>query len=193
MRFSCGSSLINLGLPSGLSFLTAIAKMLKGSENFTFSLGNFEGGGIWLEARAAPASGALVPPPSRIEGLPEVLGQVVDTNRRPCAFPAPALHATMPWTGHRWLVTAHTCQCLPACSFLQLTPLFCEVMAFLCPCCLLRRATLSPLPSLSPHQPSTNTILRLRCLAPASSWMSAAKPHAPSVLLLRPCNCLCFP
>ena len=43
-------------------------------------------------------------------------GRVIDTNRRPCCFPASALHATMPWQGHRWLVTAYTCQHVPALS-----------------------------------------------------------------------------
>ena len=80
-----------------------------GSENFTFSVGDFSGGGLWLHRSSTSAHTALVPPPSAIEGLPHVLGQVVDTNRRPFAFAASELHATMPWQGHRWLVAAYTC------------------------------------------------------------------------------------
>ena len=48
--------------------------------------------------------------------MPGALGQVFDTNRRPFSFPASALHATMPWKGHCWLVTAHTRQCIGSLS-----------------------------------------------------------------------------
>ena len=91
----------------------------EGSENFTFSLGNFSGEGLWLHAPAGNASSSTLvppPPPAAIADLPGALCQVVDTNRRPFAFPASALHATMPWTGHRWLVTGYSCQCLSALS-----------------------------------------------------------------------------
>ena len=84
-----------------------------GSDNFAFSLGEFQGGGLWLEQASVTLGGAvLVPPPSAVAGV----GQVIDTNRRPCSFAASALRATMPWQGHRWLVTAYTCQHLPSLS-----------------------------------------------------------------------------
>ena len=78
-----------------------------GSENFTFLLCDFQGGGLWLHCPSASSAGTvLVVPPSAIEGMPGALGQVVDTNRRPFAFPAAALHATMLW--ERPLVVGHS-------------------------------------------------------------------------------------
>ena len=88
-----------------------------GSSNFTFSLRDFQGGGLWLEEAAAPpAAGNLVDAPAPLADAPHTRGRVIDTNRRPCCFPASALHATMPWQGHRWLVTAYLCQHVPTLS-----------------------------------------------------------------------------
>ena len=72
--------------------------------------------GISRVGAVQDAQASRVPPPAAVPGMPQVLGQVLDTNRRPCSFPASALHATMPWQGHRWLVTAYTCQHLPCLS-----------------------------------------------------------------------------
>ena len=80
-----------------------------GSYNFIFSLGEFRGGGLWLEqASATPCGATLVPPLCAVPGTPHAL--------RPRSFAASALRATMPWQGHRWLVTAYTCQHLPSLS-----------------------------------------------------------------------------
>ena len=71
------------------------------SQNFTVSLGSFSGGGLWL----ADESGDIVM--QGADGLP-VRGVVHPTFQEPFAFDAHRLHATQPFTGDRWSVTAYT-------------------------------------------------------------------------------------
>ena len=106
----CGSTLTARNSPTGT------VRMQWGPVILHF-LWDFQGGGLWLEEAAAPvAAGNLVDAPAPLPDAPHTRGRVIDTNRRPCCFPASALHATMPWQGHRWLVTAYTWQHVPTLS-----------------------------------------------------------------------------
>ena len=70
------------------------------SQNFTVSLGSFSGGGLWL----AEEWGDIVM--QGADGVP-VRGVVHSTFQDPFAFDAHRLHATQPFTGDRWSVTAY--------------------------------------------------------------------------------------
>ena len=74
---------------------------LPGSSNCTVSLGSFRGGGLWL----ADAHGdcEMRDP----EGHP-VRGRVHSTLQQPLTSDAQCLHATQPFQGEWWAVTAYT-------------------------------------------------------------------------------------
>ena len=79
----------------------ADAANLPGSSNCTVSLGSFKGGGLWLADEKGDCE--MRDP----EGRP-VLGRVHSTFQQPFTFDAQCLHATQPFQGERWAVTAYT-------------------------------------------------------------------------------------
>ena len=73
----------------------------EGSSNITVTLGQFSDGQLWLEH----ASGDVRMPCS---DSANAMGIVVDTHMRPYVFCPRTRHATMPFTGERWCLTAYT-------------------------------------------------------------------------------------
>ena len=74
---------------------------LKGSRNYTLCVGEYEGGGLWLEQ---PGGGVW----RRGPHADEVEGIVIDNKDQLCEFDPRLRHASQPWTGNRWSITAYT-------------------------------------------------------------------------------------
>ena len=81
----------------------------KGSKNFTTSVGQESGGGLWLEDRditeATIKDGTKWRKTATGQWLP---GQVHDTHNKFLEFNPFLKHATEPWAGSRWSLTYHT-------------------------------------------------------------------------------------
>ncbi|CAE7235661.1 unnamed protein product [Symbiodinium sp. CCMP2592] len=80
----------------------------EGSMNLNVSVGDFQGGVLWLES----ATGTLWRQPPGSQHW--VKGEEVQTFRNPVAFPACAWHETMPFVGTRWSITCYTLPHVPA-------------------------------------------------------------------------------
>ncbi|CAE7674243.1 unnamed protein product, partial [Symbiodinium sp. CCMP2592] len=80
----------------------------EGSMNLNVSVGDFQGGALWLES----ATGTLWRQPPGSQHW--VKGEEVQTFRNPVAFPACAWHETMPFVGTRWSITCYTLPHVPA-------------------------------------------------------------------------------
>ncbi|CAE6939602.1 unnamed protein product [Symbiodinium sp. CCMP2592] len=76
--------------------------------NLNVSVGDFQGGALWLES----ATGTLWRQPPGSQHW--VKGEEVQTFRNPVAFPACAWHETMPFVGTRWSITCYTLPHVPA-------------------------------------------------------------------------------
>ena len=74
---------------------------LPGSSNCTVSLGSFRGGGLWLADEQGDCE-------MRDPEGHSVRGRVHSTFQQPLTFDAQRLHATQPFQGERWAVTAYT-------------------------------------------------------------------------------------
>ena len=79
---------------------------LKGSRNYTLCVGEYEGGGLWLEQ---PGGGVW----RRGPHADEVEGIVIDNKDQLCEFDPRLRHASQPWTGNRWSITAYTARSFP--------------------------------------------------------------------------------
>ena len=75
---------------------------LPGSLNYNVALGDFRDGQLWLEEPTGD-----VPCFIRELGV-ELSGRLVCTKETPFAFNGALWHATMPWQGERWALTAYT-------------------------------------------------------------------------------------
>ena len=79
-----------------------------GSHNLTVGVGDYCGGGLWLEN----------PQRDTNKFIPELgnslLGSVVQTRHNPLRFPKDLWHATTPWEGDRWILTAYSMPCVPS-------------------------------------------------------------------------------
>ena len=73
-----------------------------GSLNFCTALGAFTGGGIWIESETGDTAFWDASSSSLR------MGQVLDARNAACSFVGSRRHATMPWTGDRWLIIAYT-------------------------------------------------------------------------------------
>ena len=82
---------------------------LRGSTNYSISLGQTSGGGLWLEDREleedAPKVGVKWRKTGNGQWLP---GRVHNTKNEFLAFDPFLKHATEPWKGTRWSITFHT-------------------------------------------------------------------------------------
>ena len=82
---------------------------LRGSTNYSISLGQSSGGGLWLEDREleedAPKAGVKWRKTGNGQWLP---GRVHNTKSEFLAFDPFLKHATEPWKGTRWSITFHT-------------------------------------------------------------------------------------
>ena len=81
----------------------------KGTKNFSVSVGQQQGGGLWLEDKTinedTPKDGVKWRRTGRGHWLP---GRVHDTHNQFYEFDPFLKHATEPWTGTRWSITYHT-------------------------------------------------------------------------------------
>ncbi|CAE7621651.1 unnamed protein product [Symbiodinium sp. CCMP2592] len=78
---------------------------LRNSTNYVLTLGNFQGGGVWVEGEATDFAKVAV------ESSPgEILqGHVLPVHNRIVQINPKKLHRTMPWSGGpKWTVIAHT-------------------------------------------------------------------------------------
>ena len=73
-----------------------------GTLNFCTALGDFAGGGIWLESEAGDTA-FWDTSASTLR-----MGRVLDARNAACVFDGATRHATMPWAGDRWLIIAYT-------------------------------------------------------------------------------------
>ncbi|OLP99622.1 hypothetical protein AK812_SmicGene17832 [Symbiodinium microadriaticum] len=88
------------------------------SLNHSVSVGTFTGGELWIEDSQ---SGTI----ERVNPLTgqSVFGRLVPTCEQGFSFPPTALHATAPWVGDRWAITAFTprqLDCLPKAQIREL-------------------------------------------------------------------------
>ncbi|CAE7267110.1 unnamed protein product [Symbiodinium sp. CCMP2592] len=79
----------------------------EGSMNLNVSVGDFQGGALWLES----ATGTLWRQPPGSQHW--IKGEEVQTFRNPISFPACAWHETMPFVGNRWSITCYTLPHVP--------------------------------------------------------------------------------
>ncbi|CAE7243204.1 unnamed protein product [Symbiodinium sp. CCMP2592] len=79
----------------------------EGSLNLNVSVGDFQGGALWLES----ATGTLWRQPPGSQHW--IKGEEVQTFRNPVTFPACAWHETMPFVGNRWSITCYTLPHVP--------------------------------------------------------------------------------
>ncbi|CAE7249309.1 unnamed protein product [Symbiodinium sp. CCMP2592] len=86
----------------------------EGSMNLNVSVGDFQGGALWLES----ATGTLWRQPPGSQHW--VKGEEVQTFRNPITFPACAWHETMPFVGNRWSITCYTLPHVPAGTLAEL-------------------------------------------------------------------------
>ena len=81
----------------------------KGTKNYSTSVGQGSGGGLWLEDKDATEDsvkeGARWRRTATGQWLP---GKVCDTHNKLIEFDPFLKHATEPWTGTRWSLTYHT-------------------------------------------------------------------------------------
>ena len=81
----------------------------KGTRNFTTSVGQSGGGGLWLEDRSVTEATAQSEVKWRRTTTGQWLpGRIHDTHNKFLEFDPFLKHATEPWTGTRWSITYHT-------------------------------------------------------------------------------------
>ena len=88
---------------------------LKGSRNYTISLGQRAGGQLWLEDRTVSEGNIGSDIKWRRAGTGHWLpGRLHDTKGRFYEFDPFLKHATEPWTGNRWTLTFHSSRRCPS-------------------------------------------------------------------------------
>ncbi|OLQ06342.1 hypothetical protein AK812_SmicGene10384 [Symbiodinium microadriaticum] len=83
---------------------------MKNTTNLLHCLGNFEGGGLWIQSMDSEVSTS-----DTRRKLPDgimALGKVADANRKFVTFRPEVFHATQPWTGYRVAISAYTTRLL---------------------------------------------------------------------------------
>ena len=149
----------------------------EGSSNITVTLGQFSDGQLWLEH----ASGDVRMPCS---DSANAMGIVVDTHMRPYVFCPRTRHATMPFTGERWCLTAYT-----AADNVSLTPALQAKLEELCfPVPASSKASHVQTPQAEPAMLLTSSSADLRqvLLGPEPRHdPTRTTPHPPHVELLR--------
>ncbi|CAE7765564.1 unnamed protein product, partial [Symbiodinium sp. KB8] len=83
---------------------------MKNTTNLLHCLGNFEGGGLWIQSMDSEVSTS-----DTRRKLPDgimALGKVADANRKFVTFRPEVFHATQPWTGYRVAISAYTARLL---------------------------------------------------------------------------------
>ncbi|CAE7197343.1 RE2 [Symbiodinium sp. CCMP2592] len=81
----------------------------KGTRNFTTSVGQDSGGGLWIEDRSVTENTLSGDVKWRRTSTGQWLpGRTYDTHHKFLEFDPFLKHATEPWTGSRWSVTYHT-------------------------------------------------------------------------------------
>ncbi|CAE7257892.1 unnamed protein product [Symbiodinium sp. CCMP2592] len=85
-----------------------VDKNLPGSLNYSFSVGAFEKGGLWvaLPPDELPHLPRVPPPDTSADA--SLLGCIVQTRRCGFSWDGRIAHCSEPWVGDRWVVTAYT-------------------------------------------------------------------------------------
>ncbi|CAE7282105.1 unnamed protein product [Symbiodinium sp. CCMP2592] len=85
-----------------------VDKNLPGSLNYSFSVGAFEKGGLWvaLPPDELPHLPRVPPPDTSADA--SLLGCIVQTRRCGFSWDGSVAHCSEPWVGDRWVVTAYT-------------------------------------------------------------------------------------
>ena len=83
---------------------------MKNTTNLLHCLGNFEGGGLWIQSMDNEASS--LDTRRKLSDGSMALGKVVDANRKFATFRPEVLHATQAWTGYRVAISAYTTRLL---------------------------------------------------------------------------------
>ncbi|CAE7780747.1 RE1 [Symbiodinium sp. CCMP2592] len=81
---------------------------LKGTANFTVSLGQTKGGGLWIEDRSVTENDTYGVKWRRTGTGQWLPGRIYDTKNKFVEFDPFLKHGTEAWSGNRWSVTYHT-------------------------------------------------------------------------------------